>query len=228
MNNLDHHDIFISIDNRDENTSILSLPMDLRLSIIGYLRMKDMHSLIRTCKSNLYSCKQYIHSLLSIKFKYLLNQNKGKIKIKHLMNIPLVDSIIVNPLFLPIYIGVTNRTSAKYFGIDNKTGNGFISFWIRRIEIKRRPWRIITFVFNQTGIDCIYLSDSSRRLSFFSPIKLRPLNENGSSYYRLKVINELVSTGEKGMMCDDVLWHFNYHWESCLFWPRIRAKFRIV
>ena len=207
-------------------TSILSLPLDVRMQFAEFLQKQDMHSFIRSCKSNLDSCRLYIHSLISIKFAYLLNHNRSKVSIKHLLNIPLVDSITINPIAMTFYF---NRTSSRYIGIDSKTGNGFISFWIKRVDIKQYHWKIITILFNKTGVDFFYLSDSSRRSSLISPMRLEPLNGNSSSYYRLKAINQIVLNGTVTETPDIfghvAMWCLNDQWESRMFWPRMRAKF---
>ena len=214
----DHHHVFTP----DNTAAILSLPFVLSVSINGYLKKKDIHSWMRSCKSNLDSCQHYIRNLLSIKFDYLLSHNDSKIQIEHLLNIPLVDSIVANPLFMPVYIGTASRSSSKYIGIDRMSGNGFISFWMKRIDIEHHPWRIITFVFNATQIDPIYLSDSSDHPSILTPLSLRPSHSMAN---QIKVINEILFTGKiDGVAGQCALWCLHDQWESFMFWPRIRAK----
>ena len=148
----------------DYLTSMLSLPLDLRMKLTEFLVREDMRSLARSCKLNLDSCRQYIHTLISAKFDYLLNHNDSKITIKHLLNIPFVDTIKFNPLLMPSYFGKLRiaRTSSKYVGIDGKTGNGFLSFWLKRVDNKRREWIILTFVFNSSSIERIIFTDAQR------------------------------------------------------------------
>ena len=209
-------------------TLILSLPLDIRLIIYEHLQIKDMHSLIRSCKFYLHSCNRYIRSLLCIKFKYLLSQNKGKVKIKHLINIPFVDSIIVDSVNFPRWFGKNNGSkipSSKYIGVDRKSGNAFISFLMKRVDINLHEWKIITVLFNETGIDGIYLSDSSGWSYLTVARKLRPLNDNASIADRSRAVEQILLNGK--IQCDD-LWCLDDQWESCMLWPRVRANFRNI
>ena len=220
-NNQKHRDIFSPEYLRIP--SILSLPFDLSISINGYLEREDMRSLARCCKLNLDSCKRYIRNLVSIKFDYLLNHNESRIKMKHLLNIPFIDSITRNPLLMPIYISSSNRTSSKYIGIDSKTDNAFLSFWMKRINIEHHQWRIITFVFNETHIERIYLTDSSDHASIISPPTVEPF---ASTANQVKVINEILLNGKiDGLEGQRALWCSHDMWESFMFWSRIRVKF---
>ena len=205
-------------------TFIPSLPVDIWLIVYGHLHKKDMHSLIRSCKFHLHSCRRFIHSLLSVKFKSLLNQNDRKIKIKHLLNIPLVDSIVVSSVSFPFWFGGNNRSS-KYIGIDKKSGNGFISFWLKRVDINVHQWKIITILFNQTGVDGVYLSDSSRWTYLTVATKLRPLYDNTSITDRSRAIEQILLNGKIRYIA---FWCLNDQWESCMFWPRIRGKFQFA
>ena len=220
----------LSSNKAHNSTSILLLPPDVSMLINGYFSIRSIHSLIRTCRFYLYSCKQYIRNLLSNKFTYLLTQNESKVTIKQLLNIPIVDAIIVNAGILPIFFvkGTRSKKSSKYIGIDSMTGNGFISFWMRRVDINRHQTKIITVLFNATGIACIFLSDSSRKSFLYHSIKLNPLSDNESVADRLGTIISMLVNGEtRGISRDYALWCLNDQWESCMFWPNLRAKFRI-
>ena len=144
-----------------ENSFFESLSLDMRVSIIEYLPTKSINSLMRTNQNNLYSCNQYIYRLLSHKFSYLLNVSNA-INIKHLLSIPFVDSIKINVSRMPFYFGKSNGTSAKYIGLDTKTNNAFISFYLKKVYTEPfRRWKIISFVFNETSIESIYLSQGA-------------------------------------------------------------------
>ena len=221
-------------DERNQNqafnlTSTLPLPLDLRTEIAEFLQRKDIHSFARSCKLNLYSCRQYIRRLLLIKFQFLLNHNHSKINIKHLLNIPLVDSITMNPLLMPFYFGIVNRSraSSKYIGVDGKTGNGFISFWMKRVHIKLQPWIILTFLFNSSSIECIILSDASRSalINDINSFKLLSFSIDIAAIEFLQTV--LLHGKIDGIVGDEEsTWCLYAEWDSCMFWVRVREKLK--
>ena len=206
--------------------SLQAIPFVLQTSIIGYLQRNDMHSFIRCCKNNLRLCTQYIHDLLSIKFKYLLEYtaNSNRMDIYHLMSIPFVDSITYQPMSMPNYFG--SNMSANYIGIDARTGNAFISFWLRKAQIKPDHWRVVTVVFNKSNIDCMFLSDTSHITTFIRPLKIC------SMYYRhgsdIRAINALYFTGSiSSIFGDKDTWFLNDRWEAYMFWIKGKKEFNL-
>merc|ERR1712228_560906 len=188
-----------------ETSSLESLSMDMRVSIIEYLSARNINSLMRTNQNNLYSCKQYIHRLLSHKFSYLLNVSNA-INIKHLLRIPLVDSIKMNVSRIPFYFGQNNETSSKYIGLDIGTNNAFISFCLLKVQIKRQL-RILTFVFNETNLESIYLHS----------FKIDSLNYKNSDLNDIKAINKLLLNGKiKSILGDSGTWCLNDQWMSLI------------
>ena len=199
--------------------SMQSIPLDIRSSITQFLDRNDFYTLIRTCKSNLYTCRHYIRRLLSLKFAYLLHHNESKINIKHLMKIPLIDSITMNATNMPSYFAKTNESgiSSKYIGIDRISGYGFISFWMKRVQPQFHRWKIITIVFNETDIHCIYMMDTSYRLTLKNSLKCR---------CNVAAINHLILIGKmKGILEDRGTWCLNHKWNECMFWIRVRGIF---
>ena len=225
-----HPDIFTRVDiDRNSSISILSLPTDVGHSIYGYLTIRDIRLLIRTCKSNLFSGKQYIKHLLCINFQYLLSHNESKITTNHLLKIPFVDSITLNALFMPSYFGLTNKTSAKYIGIDRVTGYGFISFLLKKIDVNAYPppLRVLTFVFGEDCIVGLYLRDPLRSSALTSQIRLNPLSVKHAIAVQL-IIQILLYGQANGITGSSDLWCLYDQWESCMFWPRIQAKVQCV
>ena len=211
------------------NNYFQELPLDPRVSILQYLHKCDIHSLMRTSKNNRDSCKQYVRNLLSIKFDYLLTHNESEITLKHLLNIPFVSSIAMNASSMPFYFAKKRNDStksSKYIGIDSKTNNGFISFWLKRIKISDPQCNIITIVFNATNIHCIYWSDTSDISSLHDPIYIYSLERTQSSNSKdINGINAIMLNGKIRDVWDDgVMWCLNDQWKSSMFWPKIKDK----
>ena len=182
---------------------------------------------MRTSKNNLDSCKQYIRNLIANKFEFLLNHNESNIKIKHLLKIPLVDPIVMNASMMPSYFSKGN--GSKFIGIDRETGNGFLSFWIKKLTIEWTYCRIITILFNRTNTHRIYYSDPFESLSFLDPTSAHShvleLDFNHSNSDDIKGINTLLlNKNTKWMLvCDrNKDWCLNELWESCMFWVNVR------
>ena len=189
-----------------DTMSMRGLPFDIRSSMTQYLEREDMKSLIRSSKSNSYSCRQYINKLLSLKFAYLLHHNESKINIKHLMNIPLIDSITINSTKMPFYFVKRNESemSSQYIGIDKISGNGFISFWMKRVQPQLHRWKIITILFNETDGPRVYTTDTSYRSTLKNPLKCR---------CNVAALNHLMLMGKmKGILEDRGTWFLNHKW----------------
>ena len=209
------------------NTDAMQLlSSDIRVSITIYLERRDIHSFMRTSKNNLDSCKQYVHDFVTGKFRYLLNHNESKITIKHLLKIPFVDPISINSWTISFYFRPFNRTSSKYIGIDNVSGNAFISFWIKKVHLSHHQWKIITFIFNGTGIDCIYCSDTSQIFTLKKSIKINSIKYKQSDLNDIKAINALLLNKKiSSILGEDDTWCLNEHWFDAMIWPRIKGKF---
>ena len=209
--------------------SILLLPLDVRVSMNGYLERGDIHSWMRTSRDNLNSCQQYVRNLISIKFDYLLNHNDSGVTLKHLLEIPFIDPISTNASNIVIYFRPSNRTSSKYIGIDSVSGNAFISFWIKKVHLSHHQWKIITFIFNETGIDCIYCSDTSQIFTLKKPIKINSIKFKQSDLNDIRAINALLLNKKIGsILGEDDTWCLNEHWFDAMIWPRIKGKFTSV
>ena len=206
-------------------TSLLLLPFDLRMKLTEFLQRSEKHSFLRTCKSNLNSCRLYIHRLISTKFQYLLSLRHSRINVNHLLSIPLIDTITINPMSMAIYFGLLNTScmSSKFIGIDKITGNAFLSFRMKRVAVFRQPWRIITFVFNATGIVCIYLSDTLTLASLTDPyMKLDFTLSDETAGIETVLLKGKISgmvDGERDVWC------LFDQWESNMFWVRVRSIF---
>ena len=219
----------------DKPSSYQHLPLDIIVSINGFLKRKDIHSLMRSNQKNLHFCQQYIRRVLFDKFDYLLNHNESKINIKHLLNIPFVNPIIMNASYMPFYFGRRNRTvrsrstSSMYIGIDRNTNYGFISFWLKKISCEYEiypQFKIITVVFNATNIHCIYITHAHDLFSFKHPIKAHSLLNETSDADDIKAINDLLRAGKIRCLSDDnATWCLNQMWHSCMFWLRIKDAF---
>ena len=224
-NNQEHHHHDDFFDHPVNTTSILSLSMDLSLSICAHLERKGIRSLMRSCKFFLISCREFFHRVLLDKFVYLLKHNESKINIKHLLKTPLVDSIIMNASVMSLYFGKRNASimSSKYIGIDSETGNGFISFWIKKVQIGLHQCRIITVLFNQTNIYRIFITDTFHSLSFLHPLGSYSLHYNSSELNDIKAINILMLAGYiKRILRNPDTWCLYEQWESGIFWLRVR------
>ena len=205
----------VTLDMGIAHTETNKLPLDPLFSIIRYLLTNDIHSLMRSCKFYFSLCIQYIHQLLSVKFHHLLTEN-DLICIQDLMKIPLIDSIKLKAPRLLFYLG-KNRTSSIYIGLVTNTNNAFISFWIQTIEIKQRS-RIITFVFNETGIDSIYMS--SQRLTgpfYYYSRSHRIASATSDSNYFIEAIGELLLSGQTNYIPRyPGTWCLNDKWALCM------------
>ena len=213
-------------------TSIQNLSMDIQQSIAGYLQRKDIHSFMRTNQNNLLSCKQYIYKLISIKFNYLLRHKSNKININHLLSIPFVDSIAMDARDMPFYFrkilnASKNSASSKYIGLDTITNHAFISFRIKKIGIDDDPppCKIITILFNETNIYCIYFSNGP--VSYKFPMIIHALKKQPDSSKESKnmnkAINLLLITGKVQISSNgNATWCLISMWDSYMFWPRIR------
>ena len=163
--------------------SIESIPLDVMLRMMNFLSINDLQSMKRSCKSNLRLCRQYICNLISSKFRYLL-VNEPAITIEHLIKIPLIDPLKMNILHIPFHFGKDNRTNSVYIGFANSTKNAFISFWIHPIALKQAA-RFVTFVFNETSIESIYLSKRSHNLARSQKVD--------SIWYKYSDLNDLAA-----------------------------------
>ena len=116
---------------------------------------------------------------------------------------------------MPIHFSRRNATSSKYIGLVNGTNNAFISFWLQKVEIKRQS-RIITFVFNETGIDSIYVSQRPfGYLLFFESHKLHSLKYHNST--DMNAISHLLLNGNITRILGDLdpsTWCVKDQWES--------------
>ena len=205
----------------DTKASItLLLPMEITESIAGYLEIMDLRALMRSCKCNLLSCKQYIRTLLSRKFHYFLTGNR-LVNIDGLLQIPLINSISINASDMAFYFANSRKMTSKYIGIDAITDNAFISFWLQSISIPISQWKVVTVIFNHTNIECIYVSDSS---SFRYPWKTSSFK---SDLTDIQIFNNIIISGKiSSILGDNQMYCLYEQWEACMFWPRIRAKIK--
>ena len=205
--------------------SIESLPLDPMLRVMEFLFIDDIQSMKRSCKTNLRLCRQYIHSLISSKFRYLLD-NEPSITIDHLIRIPLIDSMKTDIRNIPFYFGKNNRTNSVYIGfINNTNNNAFISFWIQRFSMdhsRHKSSAILTFVFNETGIDSVYFCKRMSNLARSQ--KIRSLWYRNSDMNDMEAIHQLLCKGTitQILNCTD-LWYLddffdalNYGCSLCL------------
>ena len=135
------------------------------------------------------------------------------------MKIPLVDPITINAASMPFYFAKTNETgmSSKYICIDRISGNGFISFWVKRVQPQLHRWKIITILFNETDGPRVYMTDTSYRSTLKNPLKCR---------CNVAAINHLMLMGKmKGILEDRGTWCLNHQWNECMFWIRFRGIF---
>ena len=219
LSDYNHHqiDIVESTDN-NKSTLIQDLSLDLWTLIIGHLQRKDIHSLLRSNRHNMHCCRQFIRNLLGIKFSSLLSHPSSDINVKHLMNIPLVDPICINASDVPNYFK-NGQGQSKLIGIDSKTGNGFVSFWMKQVKFLEPETKILSILFNETGVYCLYLSESSYPLSFVFPSKMYKINVS-SDPKDMEVISTILL---KGKITDDyAAWCLADKWESCMFWPNVK------
>ena len=207
----------------NNHTYLLILPVDIRMLIIGYLQKKDIHSLVRSCKSNLDACKQWIYNLISTKFDYLLRHNCSTINIKHLLNVPFVDPIAMNVCDMALYFQTSHNksiTSSKYIGIDANTSHAFLSFWMKKMLIDDPQSDIITVVFNKTSVDYFHFSDPCVRE--INAVQFCLLGNNNLD---ISEINSVLLTGKIiDTFSDGAVWCLNDKWESHMLWPRIKAE----
>ena len=216
-----------------------SLPLDLRVSVIKYLQTSDIRALMRSCKSNLYSCNVFINALLSEKFSYLLKAS-DVIKLDHLLQIPLVNSIKSNASSMIFKFdedmrrGIVNQTDespSAYIGIDNVTTNAFITFWLQKMETDSGRTLVITIVFNETNIESIYVSQQIivwplEYLFFGRAFKVKSLFYKNSSLSDVKAIEDLMLNGK----IDSILnvsyeWCLRDRWTSFMEEKKDRLKF---
>ena len=229
-----YHRLDDTIIDVNKQTPMQLLPLDIRVSVNWYLEKKDIHSWMRSCKSNLASCRQHVRNLLCSKFEFLLNHNESRIDIKHLLNIPFVDPIVMNASMMPSYFGTRggSKVSSKYIGIDSETGNGFLSFLIKKVQVECHQCRIITIVLNETNVHRIYYTHRFQSLfvldAMESSSKSLSLDfKNHSDLGDIKGINTLLLDGHKQRMLlhDPYRWCLHEHWESCMFWLKVRNFF---
>ena len=201
---------------------LLKLPLDTRMSIIDYLQKKDIHSLMRSSKSHLNSCRQWIHHLLSVKFDYLLAHNCSRIKIKHLLNVPIVDQIKMNACDMARYFHSKQNkssTSSKYIGIDINSSSAFISLWMKKVRMDDPQGDIVTIVLNDSRIHYFHFSDPFPQRSTLQFWLL------GNNDLDIREICDVLLTGKVRDISDNnALWCLNDQWESCMFWPRVKAE----
>ena len=181
----------------------------------------------RTC---IRSCEPInIRKLIFVKFSYLLNHKNSTVDIKRLMDIPFVEPIIMNASYLPFYFGnIQNKSlkTSKYIGIDAMTNHGFISFWMKKVQINYQECKIITIVFNKTNIHCLYFSDSSDLLTLKYPRQLYSFDNAPRDADDVRAINELLLNGKiRGLSNDEAIWCLNELWQSCMFWPNLKVAF---
>lgn len=190
---------------------MLSLPLDVSLSIIENLRAKHIFHFMRSCKFNLHSCQQFIRRLLSSKFCCLLNASSA-LNIKHLLKIPLIDPIKINVTKMPLYFGRKNVTSSKFIGLEKNTTNAFISFFLQKICRNDHQWKIITFVFNETNICSIRLSEGPFFIDWVMSIEIETLNYK---YSDIKAVVQLLLHGKiKSILGDRGTWCLKSKWKA--------------
>ena len=135
-----------------QNVAMYRMWLDLRVSVIEFLEIKDILSLMKSCKFNLYSCRQFVHKLLTFKFHYLLRSSCA-IKLNHLLKIPLIQSTKTNASRMHTYFNErSNKSQSIYIGIDRQTNNAFLSFWIKKGKATKQESKNITILFNETSI----------------------------------------------------------------------------
>ena len=200
------------------------VPMEIRILFIEHLCKTDIHSFMRSCKLNSCACKQYICYLLSSKFRYLLNHECSIVAIRHLMNIPFVEPMTMNAGEMAKYFEKRTNDS-KCIGIDSVTGNGFLSFWMKKICMDDPQSSIITIGFNDSSIQYIYFSDPSDPSYFRNLLMMHPNRDQAAN--DMEVISEIILNGK---VCDKnggdgSIWCLNKQWDVCMFWPRIRYTF---
>ena len=218
-----HHQIDIRESTKNnKSSSIQNLSLDLWTLIIGHLQRKDIHSLIRTNHHNMHCCRHFVHHFLSMKFSFLLRHKSSEIKSKHLLSIPLVDPISINASDIP-HCFKAAKGQSKLMGIDSTTGNGFISFWMKQVKIIDPECKVISVLFNATGVHSLYVSETSYPLSFVYPIQLFKINTS-SDPRDMKAISTILL---KGKITDGYgTWCLADKWESCMFWPMIKDSIK--
>eukprot|EP01083_Nonionella_stella_P309775 1098316_1 len=78
---LDRPDSIQPTTNHMNRTSFNGLPLDTMIRIVEYSDRQTIHSFMRSCRSHLFTCTEYIHLLLAP----LINAN---INIKQLLQVP--------------------------------------------------------------------------------------------------------------------------------------------
>lgn len=172
---------------------------------------------MRSCRFNSLSCEQFICRLISCKFDYLLNANDA-IKIDHLLRIPMINCIKINITDVPYYMYKQNQTRSRYMGIDNVSGNAFITFWILKIDLTMK-WKILTFVINETNIDCVHVS------SYGSLFKPHSQVYKSSDFKDMHAINALLLTGKVSSILNEAgPWCLIDQYEKCIFYVKLRER----
>ena len=214
-----HHQIDIHESSANNtSTSTYDLSSDLWTLIIGHLHRSDIRSLLRSSHHNMHCCKHFIRNLLGMKLSYLLSHKSSDIQMNHLLNIPLVSSISMHASDMPNYFK-SGHGQSMFLGIDCATGNGFISFWMKQIAVIDPGYFIISILFNETGIHCLYLSKSMYPMSLLYPVQMHQINTSSNSR-DMKTISTILL---KGMITDNyATWCLTAKWESCMFWPKIK------
>ena len=200
------------------SNDFVPIPLDPTFKMMEYLLPRDFQSLMRSCKNNHRLCTLYIHQFLSNKFRYLLANNPS-ITVEHLMKIPFISTIKINLGMIPFYFGRQNKTNSIYIGLDVRTQNAFISFWIQKVQIKRAS-RFMTFVFNETGLHSIYMSQQFAYFSYaLKSVKSASINFKKSDKNDIKAISELLLNEKISDILGDPTgtWCFKHRWDSFMF-----------
>ena len=213
----------------NDNSKLMSLPFDCRLSIVGYLNRKNMHSFIRSCKENSLLCKEYIHRLICSKFDYLLKHDCCTIDIQHLLNTPLVDSICMNASDMVTYFQSKKRnkssTSSKYMGIDRNTSNAFLSFWMKEVNVHHPESDIITIVFNASNIHFVHFAEPFARVNSIQVYIYGSEYMDVKTLTLIKGVSSILKAGKlRDEAPDNHMWCLIDQLESCMVWPRFKES----
>eukprot|EP01083_Nonionella_stella_P283895 966322_1 len=210
---LDRPDSIQPTTNHMNRTSFNGLPLDTMIRIVEYSDKQTIHSFMRSCRSHLFACTEYIHLLLAP----LINAN---INIKQLLQVPLTDPIKIDCLKMHQYFREKNHPSSIYMGIDSNTNMTFIAFAL--IEATLNPsyfqLELVTIVFHGSSVSKVLALSSIRTLGL---LRYNSLWYQDSKARDIEAINILLTRKTiKNILHSKGTWCLTNQWESVIFWHR--------